>query len=114
MAADPPARPSPRTTWFALYGFLLVSVAFAAYAGGVALGPIRWMFLDPPLFRRLNEAVVWYSGIPLVAGTLLILWDLLRNVTRMRDAKSVRNDPPANRFGTVTLTAYNDERSIGG
>jgi glycosyltransferase involved in cell wall biosynthesis len=39
---------------------------------------------------------------------------LIRNVTRIRHAKFVRNDPPANRFLTVALTAYNDERSIGG
>jgi glycosyltransferase involved in cell wall biosynthesis len=102
------------TTWFALYGFLLVSLALCAYVTGVLLGPLRWLFLDPPLFRRINEDLVWYSGIPLVIGTMLIGWDLFRNVTRIRRAKFVRNDPPANRFLTVTLTAYNDERSIGG
>ena len=103
-----------RTTWFALYGFLLVSLALCAYVGGVFLGPIRWLFLDPPWFRRMNEALIWYSGIPLVAGVLLISWDLFRNVTRLRDAKSVRNNPIQNLFLTVTLTAYNDEKSIGG
>ena len=102
------------TTWFALYGFLLVSFALVAYVTGVLLGPLRWLLLDPPLFRRLNEDLVWYSGIPLVFGILLISWDLFRNVIRIRHAKSVRNEPPANRFLTVTLTAYNDERSIGG
>jgi glycosyltransferase involved in cell wall biosynthesis len=81
---------------------------------GVLLGPLRLLLLDPPLFRRINEFQVWYSGIPLVIGTALIGWDLLRNVTRIRRSKFVRNDPPANRFLTVALTAYNDERSIGG
>ena len=103
-----------RTTWFALYGFLLVSIALFTYVGGVFLGPIRWLFLDPPLFRRINEALIWYSGIPLVAGAMLICWDLFRNVTRLRDAKSVRNAPLENLFLTVTLTAYNDEKSIAG
>jgi glycosyltransferase involved in cell wall biosynthesis len=102
------------TTWCALYGFLLVSLALATYVIGVSLAPLRWLLLDPPGFRHFNEALIWYSGMPLVAGSLLIAWELFRNVTRLREAKSVRNDPLSNRFLTVTLTAYNDERSIGG
>jgi glycosyltransferase involved in cell wall biosynthesis len=102
------------TTWCALYGFLLVSLAFGTYVIGVFLSPVRWLFLDPPAFRHFNEALIWYTGIPLVAGSMLIAWDLIRNVNRLRQAKSIRNDSPANRLLTVTLTAYNDERSIGG
>ncbi len=101
-------------TWFALYGFLFVSIALFAYVTNVLLGPLRLLFLNPPLFLRINELVIWYSGIPLVIGTALISWDLFRNVTRIRDAKFVRNHPPNNKFLTVALTAYNDERSIGG
>ena len=108
------SRGNPLTTWCALYGFLFVSLALFTYVLGVALSPLRWLFLNPPLFRQLNEAVVWYSGIPLVTGAALIGWDLFRNVRRLRDAKSIRNEPPANRLLTVALTAYNDERSIGG
>ena len=118
-SAEPP-KPNPtscgksKTTWFALYGFLFASLALSAYVVGVLLGPLRLLLLDPPLFRRINEDLVWYSGIPLVLGIALISWDLFRNVTRIRQAKYVRNDPPANCFLTVALTAYNDERSIGG
>jgi Glycosyl transferase family 2 len=103
-----------KTTWCALYGFLLVSIALAAYVFGVALGPVRWLLLNPPLIRHINEAIVWYSGIPLVAGTLLIGWELFGHVRRLRSLKSIRNDPPTNLRLTVALTAYNDERSIGG
>ena len=118
-SAEPPKpiptrRGSSATTWFALYGFLFVSLALTAYVIGVLLGPVRWLLLDPPSFRRLNEDLVWYSGVPLVLGIFLISWDLFRNVIRSRQAKSVRNQPPVNRFLTVALTAYNDERSIGG
>ncbi|MCX6895566.1 MAG: glycosyltransferase family 2 protein, partial [Verrucomicrobia bacterium] len=101
------------TTRCALYGFLLVSLALAVYVTGVALAPVRWLFLDPPLFRQFNEALVWYSGVPLVLGGLLIGWDLFRNVARLRHAKSIRHDPPADRHLTVALTAYNDDASIG-
>jgi len=108
------SRGNSTTTWFALYGFLFVSIALFAYVTNVLLGPVRLLLFNPPLFLRVNELIIWYSGIPLVVGTLLISWDLFRNVTRIRDAKFVRNDPPANRFLTVALTAYNDERSIVG
>jgi hypothetical protein len=103
-----------KITWCALYGFLLVSLALAAYVTGVALGPLRWLLLNPPLLRQINEAIVWYSGIPLVAGTLLICWDLFGHVRQLRGLKSIRHDLPENLRLTVVLTAYNDERSIGG
>jgi len=112
--SDPENRRATRTTWCALYGFLLVSIALAAYAFGVALGPVRWLFLNPPLFRQINGWLVWYSGVPLVAGSLLIAWDLFVHVRHLRTLKSVRHDPVTNRRLTVVLTAYNDERSIGG
>ena len=105
--------PREAKTWCALYGFLLVSIALAAYVVGVALGPVRWAFLDPPLFRQINGAIVWYSGVPLMAGMLLICLDLFADVQRSRTLKSVRNDPLPNQRLTVVLTAYNDERSIG-
>jgi hypothetical protein len=103
-----------KVTWFALYGFLLMSLAFTGYVAGVLLGPVRWLFLDPLLFRRINEDIVWYSGIPLVAGLALISWDLFLNVQPSRRTKTIRHDPPANQRLTVVLTAYNDERSIAG
>ncbi len=101
------------TTRCALYGFVLVCAAFAAYTVGVIAAPIRWLLFDPPGLRQLNEALVWYSGVPLFFGSLLVAWDLLRHVSRIRDQKSVDHDPPENRMLTVTLTAYNDEKSIG-
>jgi hypothetical protein len=106
-------NPGTQTSWCALYGFLLISIALAAYVFGVALGPIRWMFLNPPLFRQINGIIVWYSGIPLMLGALLICLDLFDHVPRARRFKSIRNEPPANQRLTVVLTAYNDERSIG-
>lgn len=107
-------RPATRATWCALYGFLLVSLALVAYVFGVALGPIRWLCLNPAWLRQANDAIVWYSGIPLLGGTLLMGWDLFGYVRRLRGLKSIRNDPPANCRLTVVLTAYNDERSIAG
>lgn len=103
-----------RTTWCALYGFLFVSIALSAYVVGVAMAPVRWLFADPPMFRQINAAIVWYSGVPLVLGSMLIAWDLFRNVQQLRGAKTIRHAPPANKYLTVALTAYNDELSIRG
>ncbi len=114
VAGAPGVPGTAVTTKFALYGFLLVSIALFAYATGVLVGPFRFLAGDPLLFRRINEAVVWYSGIPLVLGTALIGWDLFRIVPRIRRGKHIRNEPPVNRLMTAVLTAYNDERSIAG
>jgi len=48
-----------KPTWFALYGFLFVSIALFAYVTNVLLGPLRLLFLNPPLFLRINELVIW-------------------------------------------------------
>ena len=88
----PASRGKSTTTWFALYGFLFVCIALFAYVTNVLLGPLRLLLFDPPLFLRINELVIWYSGIPLVIGTALISWDLIRNVTRIRQKKFVRNE----------------------
>jgi hypothetical protein len=103
-----------KTTWFALYGFLFICVALAVYAVNVLLGPLRLLLFAPPIFRHFNELAVWYSGIPFVIGTALIGWDLFYYVRKLRHTKSIRHDPPKNLRLTVVLTAYNDERSIGG
>lgn len=100
-------------TRLALYGFLLVSVAAAMYIVGVALAPLRLILLNPPSLLRFNEDLVWYSGMPLFAGALMIGYDLLWTVRRGRTRKSVRMDPLSSKALTVVLTAYNDEKSIG-
>lgn len=107
-------RYDTKVTWCALYGFLLVSIAFATYVFGVLLGPVRWLFWDPHWFRRANEILVWYTGVPLVFGLTLICWDLFFNVQPLRRKKSIRHAPLRNNRLTVVLTAYNDEKSIGG
>ncbi len=101
------------TTRGALYGFVLITIALGFYVSGLVLSPIRWLLGDPPMFREFHEALVWYSGVPLFLGSLMLAWDLARNVNKIRDLKSVRNDPVENTGLTVALSAYNDEKSIG-
>lgn len=62
--------------------------------------------LDP-----VAEALVWYSGIPILAGIVLALFDLLCLLRRKKPDVPVRFEPLRDSRVTVALTAYNDEDS---
>jgi glycosyltransferase involved in cell wall biosynthesis len=67
----------------------------------------KW--LDP-----VAEWLVWYSGIPIMAGLALALFDILYLLNHKKSDKPIRFDPVKRRRVTVALTAYNDEESITG
>lgn len=96
-----------------LYGILAFCVGFAAYLFGVLLVIPRYLFGLNSWLEPLSQAIVWYSGIPIVAGTALALVDLLLFLDHKRPDKPVRYQPVRNTQLTVALTAYNDEQSIG-
>lgn len=112
--AQPEAAPDARGLFPAfLYGALLGLLGGSVYLLGVAIGFVR-LFLDHDgAWRGLADALVWYSGIPVVAGMFLIAFDLAVFLPRKRVRRSVSFDPPACTDLTVVLTAYNDEASIG-
>jgi len=60
----------------------------------------------------INEWIVWYSGVPIMAGFALALGDLLFLFRIKRRHNRVRVDDIGNLGLTVALTAYNDEESI--
>lgn len=110
--------PSPARRWVVsfpafLYGLLIAGAGFTAYIFGVLLGFLR-IFLDPQgHWLRVIERIVWYSGIPVVIGVFLILFDLFVLLPGKRTRKDILWNPPGNTNITVVLTAFNDERSIG-
>ncbi|MCW1403734.1 glycosyltransferase family 2 protein [Novosphingobium sp. MW5] len=109
--------PSPRTlatrrARLLPYGMLLVCLGISTYLIGVAMVFPRYLLALDAWLKPVSEWLVWYSGIPLVAGTAMILFDLLVLLDHKRGAYEVRYDPPANRRVTVALTAYNDEDSV--
>jgi hypothetical protein len=60
-----------------LYGFLIVGAGFAIYFLGVCSGFLR-IFLDAQeRWLGVISAIVWYSGIPVTIGLVLILIDLV-------------------------------------
>lgn len=95
-----------------LYGVLLFCVGMAAYFFGVLLVFPRYAFGLNALLEPVSERIVWYSGVPIVAGVGLALVDLLLFLDRKRPNIPVRYQPLASQSVTVALTAYNDEDSI--
>jgi hypothetical protein len=96
-----------------LYGVLICGIGFIVYFAGVMAGFLR-LFLDPhgylvPWISR----IVWYSGVPIVIGVLLVFTDLFLLLPRKRVGKEVTWTPLKTSSVTVVLTAYNDELSIG-
>lgn len=97
----------------ALVGFILVAVGFVMYSTGVLLAIPRRFFFDSPEFLKFNEFLVWYSGVPILIGFLLILIDLFILYPNKRINEFIMHNDIADKSMTVCLTAYNDESSIG-
>lgn len=110
MSARPPRRPPP----LLLYGILLFSLGIAVYLFGVVLVVPRLLFGLNAVLLPLNEAIVWYSGMPVMAALLLAMFDLFVLLGRRRQPGPVRFEPVADPGVTVALTAYDDEDSIAG
>lgn len=97
---------------FLLYGVVLFIAGLFIYLLGVFLGVPRLLLGNPDSLLRINELIVWYSGVPIVAGMVLAGIDLFVLFDRKRQVRPFRHAPLADRRVTVALTAYNDEASI--
>jgi len=118
-ANDPPridlaaAWPRPRARLL-MYGVLLTCLALTMYLFGVLMALPRHLLGGGTTFLAVNEWIVWYSGVPLVLGVGLCLFDLFVLFGGKRTSQSeVRCDPVTGQRLTVALTAYDDEASIG-
>ena len=96
-----------------LYGVVIACMGMTLYLSGVLFGFFR-IFFDPSghWVWGINK-IVWYSGLPVVTGLMLILFDLIVLLPHKRIRNDVRWNPIGNTNLTVVLTAYNDESSIG-
>jgi uncharacterized glyoxalase superfamily protein PhnB len=98
---------------FFFIGALLCIVGFATYLAGILFAVLRIMFALKEPFRAWNEAVVWYSGIPVTVGLALVALDLaLMLPAKRRNSRDRVLEPIGNRRVVVVLTAYNDDLSI--
>jgi len=99
----------PYISW-ALYGTTLTFVAAILYLLGVAMAiPRRLIMPDSEWALTINTMLVWYSGIPLVAGLSFIAIDLFLILPSIKRHREFRFVPVENQMVTVVLTAYNDE-----
>ncbi|GJD94907.1 glycosyltransferase [Methylobacterium iners] len=99
---------------FLLYGVLSFCFGLAMYLAGVLLVFPRYLLQQRALLDPIAEALVWYSGVPILVGILLALFDLLYLLRHKKPDVPVRFDPVRHRRVTVALTAYDDEASIAG
>lgn len=96
-----------------MYGLLLICAGLAVYMAGVVMSVPRWMVGNPRWFLSFNEWIVWYSGMPIFFGLVLVSIDLFVLLGRKRSPiQAVRDDRLPDRKLVVALTAYDDEDSI--
>ena len=101
-------------TPFLLYGVLSVCFGTMLYLLGVLMVFPRYLLGLRELLDPIAEGLVWYSGIPVLAGITLALFDVLVLFDGKKPDRPVRFEPVRRRRVTVALTAYNDEDSIAG
>ena len=108
-----PARRTVHRARLLMYGVLLIGFASVMYLSGVLLALPRHLLGNSAGFQAFNEWIVWYSGVPLVAGLGLAGLDLFVLLGRKRaPGPDVRHDPVVRPRLIVVLTAYDDEESI--
>ncbi len=95
-----------------LWGILFVCFGMGMHLLGVLLVFPRYLLGLNRALLPFNEWIVWYSGVPIMAGFALALTDLIVLLPKKRCSDQVRCDALPNRGLTVALTAYNDELSI--
>lgn len=95
-----------------MWGVILCCLAAGVYLLGVVIAIPRALIGSATLLE-INEWLVWYSGVPLLAGLILALVDLFILLGDKRSsATGVRFDQLTSTKAIVVLTAYNDEMSI--
>jgi hypothetical protein len=95
-----------------MWGIILCCLGAAIYMLGVLIA-LPCALIGSLALLRISELLVWYSGVPLVAGLVLALIDLFLLLGDKRSsATEVRFDRLIGEKVVVVLTAYNDELSI--
>jgi hypothetical protein len=110
--ADKMVRNRTKRRPLLLWGVICVCAGLGMHLIGVLMVVPGYLLGLNQALLPLNEWVVWYSGVPIMAGFTLALTDLFILFPGKRRGDEVRCDPIVNRAVTVALTAYNDDLSI--
>lgn len=99
-------------TKFSFFGLLIVIVSITIYLLGVIIAPFRHIpGLD--FINSIAYFLVWYSGLMLLIGFSLILFEIFNKVKYIKSNKEFKGiENPNNYKVVVGLTAFNDEESI--
>jgi hypothetical protein len=97
---------------FLLYGIYAFVFGIFMYLIGVLMVVPRYVLVSYVQLTTISELLVWYSGIPIVVGFALSLFDLLLLFERKRPLGGLITSQVDTDNVTVALTAYNDEESI--
>jgi hypothetical protein len=98
---------------FFFIGTLLGLLAVSLYFAGIFFSVVRLLLHLGEPFRRWNEMLIWYSGIPATVGLAFAVLDLaLLLPGKRRRSRRERLEPITDRQVVVALTAYDDEASI--
>lgn len=95
-----------------LYGLLSAALGFGLYVCTVAAATVRFV-IGGADSQALGSNVMFFSGIPVLFGVILVAAELTFQLPRKRANRRVAVNPVADPYLTVVLTAYNDEASIG-
>lgn len=96
-----------------LYGFLLAASGIVFFVLGVLSISVELIVSPANSSRLLGQPFLYLTGLPVVVGFGLALYDLIFQLPRKRRYHHVRVQPIPNKQLTVALTAFNDEQSIG-
>jgi hypothetical protein len=111
-----PTNPTPQTRFslfpFMMHGVLICCLGFSMYFLGFLMFFPRYLLGLNAELLPLTEWLVWYSGVPVTLGILLIALDLVLFFQHKRFKGSLRYEPVQEPEITVALTAFNDEASI--
>ena len=114
LAARPAIEKRPVLTRFRamMWGVLFLAAGLLDYLLGVLLASVRHPLAAWLPAGKISLFMIWYGGIPVVAGMLLIAFEVVVLVPLKRRTTEVPFDVVRERRVTAVLTAFNDEKSI--
>jgi len=96
-----------------MWGVIFLAAGLMDYVFGVLLASVRHPLARWLPAQEISLFLIWYGGVPVMAGLLLIAFEVIVLVPLKRRTTEVPFEPVADRSVTAVLTAFNDEESIG-